>query len=165
MSSPLLIEPKRMPSEGLQLQGQLPINLLEIENDDTVKPQSALSYDLDVQRDDEGLIVTGEIAASFELQCGRCAENFLTEIRLSPYFHDVVLKNDLPFDLTETLREDILLALPNYPRCETSTISPRVCPAEGRFEANQEPLSDELNPDQNGNVWEALDQFKQPKQS
>ncbi|TLD69647.1 hypothetical protein FEM03_16960 [Phragmitibacter flavus] len=163
--SPLLIEPKRMPSDGLQLEGQLSIDLIQIENDQSVSPQTPLTYELDVQRDDEGLIVTGEIAATFQLQCGRCAENFLTEIRLSPYFHDVVLKNDLPFDLTNTLREDILLALPNYPRCETSTVSPRECPAEGRFEPNQEPLSDDLDPDQRGNAWEALDQFKQPKQS
>lgn len=159
----LIIDPKYFPAEGLHLEGQLPVSVIELDSDDIAQAKSPLHYELDVHRDDEGFVLSGELRATFELQCGRCAENFLSEIRITPYVQDVEIENDQPLDLTNTLREDILLALPNYPRCETSTVSPRECPAQGRFESHQEPLPDQQEPPASGgNVWEALDQFKQP---
>jgi len=159
----LLIDLKRLPEDGLSLEGQLPVSTFDLDTADSAKAISPLSYSLMVQKDDEGLILTGDMSATFELQCGRCAESFPLRVELSPYVQDIELENDSPFDLTSTLREDILLALPNYPRCEAGNVSPRECPAEGRFENHQEPLPEESG-QPGGNVWEALDQFKQPKQ-
>lgn len=161
----LLIDPKNLPDEGLQLDGRLPESVMDLDADDFVQVRGPLAYQLHVFRDDDSLIITGKLSAAFELQCGRCAETFLTTISLDPYGQDLPIENDSPIDLTTVLREDILLALPNHPRCETSTVSPRECPAKDQFPASQEPLTDAGNQSDDGKVWEVLDQLNQPKRN
>jgi uncharacterized metal-binding protein YceD (DUF177 family) len=62
-------------------------------------------------------------------------------------------------DLTEAIRDDILVALPPYPRCEDGNIEPRECPAQGRFDSVPAALPDEP-PAGDKAVWNVLDQLK-----
>ena len=76
---------------------------------------------------------------------------------------DVPVENEAPIDLTTSLREDILLALPTHPRCESGNVTPRECPAEGRFDPGQDASGDESAT--GGKAWEALDQLKNLKRN
>lgn len=162
----LTIDPRNIPSEGLQLTGTLPKSVLDLPETDIARATSPIEYDLLVMRDDKDVFLTGRLAASFELQCGRCTEMFPQRVELDHYAQAIEIENETPIDLTTWLREDILLALPTQPRCETGNVSLRECPAEGSFE----PAPDSVEPEPHEDtdqppVWGALDQLTNLKRN
>lgn len=163
--SALKIDPRHLPDEGLHLEGTQPSTFFGLAEKDTARAVSPLTYDLDIMRDDDDLIITGTLDATFEIECGRCNERFQQRVELTDYVTEMAIENDLPVDLTECLREDILLALPTYPRCEDGNVQPRECPAEGRFEAAPETVSIEPNEATDKEVWNALDQLQNLKRN
>lgn len=161
----LKIEPRGLPAEGLHLEGDLPSSLFDLPEQDIIKAVTPLSYNLDVTRDEDDIIVMGNIEVTFELECGRCAERFLLRLEQPGYATDVPVENEQPIDLTTCLRDDILLALPTHPRCETGNVTPRKCPAEGRFDPTPEDSDAELHKEADKNVWGALDQLNNLKRN
>lgn len=157
----LTIDPKTLPPDGLDLEGSLPASIFELSEADQARPLSPLDYQLHVSKDDDGLLVTGQISATFDLECGRCTERFPLRIELDDYAQQIPLENGTP-DLTMWLREDILLALPNYPRCETGNVTPRDCPAEGKFDSS---TGDEEPEAKDKDTWNALDQLTNLKKN
>ncbi len=160
----LKIDPRGMPPDGLHFEGKLPASVFELEQDANIKPISTLDFDLDVQKDEDDILVSGTIGATFDLECGRCAERFLLRVEQPDYHQEIPIENEPLIDLTIPLREDMLLALPTYPRCEMGNISPRKCPAEGKFDL-QEQSSDQLPEVEDKKVWEALDQLNNLKRN
>lgn len=63
-------------------------------------------------------------------------------------------------DLTEMIREDILLTLPNFPRCEDGNVEPRDCPAQGKFDPAELAAEADEAPGGDRGVWNALDKLK-----
>jgi hypothetical protein len=63
----LKIEPRGLPLNGLHLEGQLPVTVFDLGDKDSAKPVSSLDLNLDVTRDDDDLLVTGSLAATFEM--------------------------------------------------------------------------------------------------
>ena len=165
MDMQLKIDPRGLPPDGQHFEGTLPASLLNLAENDPVKALSPVTYALNVMRDEDELIVTGSLAATFQLDCGRCAEPFQQRLEIDDYTLEVEIENDQPVDLTTWLREDILLALPTYPRCEDGNIQPRDCPAEGRFEDAPDTIVIEPHEDKDDAVWEALDQLKNLKRT
>lgn len=162
----LKIDPRQLPAEGLQLQGTLPISFFGLSQTDHAKALTPLHYDLLAVRDDnDELLVTGTLSATFELECGRCTEKYEQKVELEDYATSLPIENDAPVDLTEPIREDILLALPTYPRCETGNVQQRECPAEGRFDAAPIEASNEQQEDGDASMWEALDQLQNLKRN
>ena len=155
----LKVDPRNLPEEGIHLEGTLPASVFALSEADAVHAVSPLSYSLDVTRDEKDLFVTGTIGATFDVECGRCGERFQFRQEEPGYVLDVPLENEDAIDLTTWLREDILLALPTYPRCETGNVTPRRCPAEGRFEPAPESSGDEPHEETDATVWEALDKL------
>ena len=160
----LRIDPNGLPEDGLHIEGRLAPAVLGLKPEDEVRPVSHLEYDLNVTRDEDGLIVLGRIAATFDLACGRCAERFQLRMDLPQYVLDVPVENGGAIDLTTWLREDMLLALPTFPRCETGNVTPRQCPAEGRFDPATETVRDAPQ-EEDGEVWKALDQLENLKRN
>lgn len=120
-----------------------------------------LRYEVNVRLDEDDVIVEGTVEAQFTLQCSRCANRLPWLVRMDPYFTCEEKEGDT-LDLTAQLREDILLALPGYPRCEESNVEPQPCQTEGAFAPESEfvPLtgeepSDAPKPD----PWEALNRL------
>lgn len=159
----LKIEPRGLPIDGLHLEGQLPPAVFDLAEKDQARPISPLALKLDVIRDDNDLAVTGSVGATFELVCGRCAERFQQRVEFEDYELLVPIENDQPIDLTTWLREDILLALSTHPRCENGNVTPRECPAEGRFDAAAAAAEGESAKAGDSRVWEALDQLSNLK--
>jgi uncharacterized protein len=159
MASPLVIDLRTLPGEGKHIAGSQPPSIFQLAADDPLRPASPVTYDLHAVRDGADLIVTGSVAATFNLECGRCLERFDLHVDLPDFHTAVPIEKETTIDLTEVLREDILLALPSFPRCEHGNVEPRECPARGKFEPAEETNADEP-PVQDREIWKALDHLK-----
>ena len=151
-----------LPPEGKQFVGEIRPAVFHDLSPDSPTPCSPTKFDVLVSLDKESVLVEGVVETEFELECSRCLEKFKWKLRLDPYFSDEPREGRSNLDLTEFLREDILLALPGYPHCEDSTDSKRVCPAAGKFADASEyaPISDEAPPTPQNDLWAALDGLK-----
>lgn len=156
--NPFAFDIRSLPEGGKQVSGTLPASFFQLEEKDLLKAESPLTYELNIAKDDKDIIVTGSLGAAFSLECGRCLERFQHRVDLPYYQAELPIEKETTMDLTDLIREDILLTLPTFPRCEDGNVEPRECPAEGRFDSNDEPM-EEKEPGRDG-VWNALDQLK-----
>lgn len=158
MSSPFQIDLRSLADDGIDISGQQPASFFALDAKDNIQAVSPLSYDLHVQRDGSDLLVTGALEAVFSLECGRCLERFDHKLEIPHYQAEIPIEKDSTINLTDTVREDTLVALPSYPRCEDGNVRPRQCPAEGRFDTELETA--EEKPQSAGqDVWEALNKL------
>lgn len=157
---PFRIDLSKLPSDGKEIEGTIVPAFFDLAPTDTIQATGPLNYQLKVERDGKDLLLLGEVSAQFELECGRCLGRFAYRTEMPHYHAEIPIENeDATIDLTETIREDILLALPSYPRCEDGNVEPRVCPEEGRFEVPADAGSEEPA-GQDTAVWDVLDQLK-----
>ncbi len=144
----------QIPDEGKRFEGEDPNTMLDLHEPD-VQPVSPVRWALDVGLSGGGLFATGEIGVDMQLQCVTCLEHFIQAIEVPDFATQVELTGTETVDLTEPVREDILLALPAHPHCDWS--GEKVCP--GAFqpavtEASEDPAAEREE------VWAALDQLK-----
>lgn len=160
---PFRLVPGEIPEDGLHLEGEAPEDIFALE-ESNVRAVPPLRYRLFARVDDGLLIVTGTLECDFELVCGRCLERFRHRVSIPDFAAEFPVKNEPVFDLTEPIREDILLALPGYPRCDASSTDPRTCPAAGLFEGpsdgDQSPADAGDASPSRGSVWDALDKLR-----
>ena len=146
------VHTQQIPAEGKHYEGEDPNSILDLHESD-IRPISPVQYSLDVGLSEGGLFATGSIGVDVELKCVKCLEKFQYPIRLEDFALQIELAGAETIDLTEPIREDILLALPPHPHCDWS--GGKVC--EGVRLAASGLVSDESpGPD----VWGALDQLK-----
>ena len=158
---PFILDSRTLGGDGKDLVGTLPESFFLLEPQDDVQVSGPLRYDLHVAKDEEDFCVSGELEAAFSLVCGRCAERFPQKVHLRDYFTEVEEnKENSIIDLTDAIREDILLSLPSYPRCENGNVQPRECPAAGQFQSKSVDDEPDEAPSQDLAVWEALDQLQ-----
>jgi uncharacterized protein len=160
---PLTIDLRSLSSEGKDLAGTLPPAFFGLPAEDTVQATSPLRYQLHVEKDDGDLLIHGELEADFSLLCGRCAETFPHRVQLLDYATELEIGEGLTMDLTECVREDMLLTLPSYPRCEDGNVQSRECPAQGRFQSASDDGASSESPKQDRAVWEVLDQLQKKR--
>ena len=156
--SNLIIDPRAVPPEGLSLTGAVARDVFELAEDDWARPRPPLEYSLRVHRSGDLLLAEGRVSCRFQLQCARCLEWFDDLIQLEPYEAGVEIDDEgANLDLTLRIREDILLALPGFPRCEDSVLESRNCPAEEILRR----LGEQAVPpgERSNDAWGVLDQF------
>ena len=144
----------QIPIEGLHVEGTEPAKILDV-HEPGVRTLSDVRYALDVGLSEGGLFATGEVGVDLELQCVSCLEHFRYPLTVPDFACQVELTGRETVDLTEPVREDILLALPPHPHCDWN--GERVCQGviyRAKTEAADAPL--ESKPD----AWGALDQLK-----
>ncbi len=135
--------------------------------DPGIVPLSALDGRIQMIRTADGILVTGTLRVSVELTCSRCAELFSTalQFKLEEEFRptiDIVTGAALPLtvddepatqidehhiiDLTEVVRQDLLLAIPPSPVCRSKCAG--LCPTCGKNwnEGRCDCTHDELDP-------------------
>lgn len=153
------IDVRDIPEEGLDLQGETSRDIFELE-DDLVKPASPLRYDLHVSLVSGSVLVQGRVATDFLASCVRCLEPVPVRVELNDCVFHLPIPSEGTIDLTESVREDILLALPVYPHCEDGT-PPKQCPLRGHFE-EPDGLGEETREETPGkrNLWSSLEGFK-----
>ncbi len=107
----------QIPPEGKHLDGEDPSSIFDLPEPEC-QPAAPVTYSLDVGISNGGLFATGCLSTRFRLRCVRCLETFELPIRCPDFACQKPITNSETVDLTEEIREDILLALPAHPSCE-----------------------------------------------
>jgi len=131
------------------MEGEDPASILEL-NDPLVKPRSGVRWSLDIGLSDGGLFATGKLAVDLNLECASCGEKFTFPLRVNDFAMQMELHGPETVDLTDQMREDILLALPPYPHCDWN--GQNVC--KGALRESKE------NPGESQHTWDELDKLK-----
>ncbi|MCB1076915.1 MAG: hypothetical protein KDM63_13760 [Verrucomicrobiae bacterium] len=145
-----------IPEEGLRLSGETQQDIFDLpETERDALPAGPVSYDLYLSEAGSGLILAqGRLKAPFRLRCVACLEEFPFTLQWNDYVAEFEIPAAGQLDLTERIREDLLLELPAYPHCDRDNDAPdHVCPAAGKFGASG-PL-----PGSGPSAWDALDGF------
>ncbi len=149
--SNLILHLAEMPPGGLSLQGEMDRAVFDL-RDSLAKPLSELGYQLHASLAEGFLILKGRLEAEFELICARTTDPFPYLVELDPYLETIEVENGDSIDLTDQLREDILLALPAYPRApgsEETADWPGMTPDDHRRDSESRRSE-----------WDALDGLK-----
>ena len=141
----------QIPPDGKHFEGTEPASVLDVNDPQTV-PVAPLHYALDVGLSDGGLFATGRLESAFRVDCVACLESFEYPIRIADFACQIELNGSEQVDLTEHLREDILLALPAHPHCDWNGSKP--C-GGAALAPQEEPQAEKPKP-----VWTALDRLK-----
>ncbi len=140
----------QVPPDGKLFEGEESSAVLEL-NDEQARAISPIAYSLQVGLSEGGLWAHGEISVQVDCRCVRCLEHFERALEVPDYAVQVELEGKDTVDLTESMREDILLALPAHPTCDWD--GKKACKAQFST-AIVEPI------DEQGDAWKALDKFK-----
>ncbi len=158
MHRPFHIDMRSLPEGGKDISGTESPAFFDLQPEDTVQAISPLEYELHLEKDDDEIVIAGRLAATFSLECGCCLERFDFRLEIDDYEAEIPFEKDMTINLTDTIREDTLVALPSYPRCEAGNVRPRQCPAEGKFEHVSAMIVPE--PETAGpGVWDALNKL------
>jgi uncharacterized protein len=111
---------KQIPEQGLHIEGEAPASILDLGEESLARPVGPVTYSLDLGLSDGGLFATGTVGVDLEMECGSCLEKFIYPLRVDDFAMQMELKGPETVDLTEQVREDILLALPPYPHCDVN---------------------------------------------
>lgn len=116
----LVIDVARLDRDGEDFEGEIDPAVVDyaLTEGDFAKTSGGLRYRLFVQLLGEELLVRGAIAQDFVRTCSRCAIEFDERIEVPSFVTSVeVADSDSFVDLTDELREAILLDFPRYPVC------------------------------------------------
>lgn len=163
MNKSLVIELANLPEEGKSFEGELDPALFDLPKGDA-KPTTPLYYDLSVQRFEDELLVRGYISCTFLFTCARDNNEFLKTISLEEFGNSYEIESG-NVDLTEALREEVLMKFPSYPHCDQGD-DPKPCEINERYLAvdkSTETSVDEAPQSASDDRWDALDDFNQFK--
>ena len=124
---PLVINLRHLEHKDLVLKGELPATDLELDQvDELIHAPHPLQYELEAQRIDFNLLVHGALQITLECECSRCLKPFQRELDFPAWAVHLPLEGEEKVeivgdsvDLTPHIREDILLAFPQHPLCES----------------------------------------------
>ena len=151
----MIIELGKIEPEGLSLTGEEPGAMLDLGGLDDIRSVKAVRYDLLARKTEDTLVVTGTLETDVEFRCSRCAEFYPSHVQESRFeVAREILPGSESEDLTEDIRETILLAFPTYPVCRAGCKG--LCPQCGA-NLNERPCS--CRPQKKGG-WEALDSLR-----
>ncbi len=140
-------------TNGLHLEGEEECPIADVAEVSCLGP---LSYDLDLGVSEGALWAQGTLKQKVELSCVACLEKFEHEIDVSEFTLHTELRGPETIDITPFLREDLLLNMPAYPRCDRD--GGRVC--KGPKIAEPACLPTEPEAEKREHDWGALDKLK-----
>jgi uncharacterized protein len=160
---PLTVNLRHLEAHNLELTGELPIHDLALDlRDEVVQAEKPLTYELEIQKLDNALLVRGRLLLLLQCRCVRCLKHFVHSLKLDPWTRHLPLEgeervavvNDC-VDLTPCLREDILLEFPQHPLCEADC---RGMPNEYRGIADRADGASQTK--EQSTAWSQLDKLK-----
>lgn len=151
------IEVSKIPPEGDRFEGEEPAEILELEGNPLAKPEGPVYYDFQVEKVSHELIVSGTLRVKMAFECSKCADFFSTTMTVSSFLRAyAVPEGTETVDLTEDIREDILVNLATFPLC--SPTCKGLCPQCGK-NWNEGPCSCKPASGE-GSGWSELDKLK-----
>lgn len=131
-SGRLVVDVERLDDGGERLEGEIPVEQLDLDPGDPLfRPRSGLRYALDVRMLDGVLFARGSVSQDFECTCVRCGDDFAwtaEDCEAEAVVEDA--GGETFIDLTDSLRECIILCFPSNPVCREDCKG--VCPRCGR---------------------------------
>ena len=157
-----------IPEEGLPLSGKLRAAFFQLDPDDNIRISDDVSYHLTLYRFEESVVMSGNVEGKFEFQCVTCLEFFPYSAEFPSWQSELDVEEGMSsFDPRESLRDEILLALPGTPHCD-ELIENRECPKTSllsKFEHDGMPLETDPETDNSSSeIWGALDQLEEKQQ-
>lgn len=115
------IEIARLSPDGSVFKGEHPASILELEDDPLIRAEKPINYDLTARQVSHEIIVQGRIWIELEVKCSRCGDFFSTTVADSSFLcaYEVGPGQDI-LDITDDIREDVLLLIPAFPVCRES---------------------------------------------
>ncbi len=163
MEEKLEIDLAQLPEEGKAYRGELDSKVFGLSEKD-VKSMGGLEYDLYVQRFDDELLLRGYLGSPFEFRCVRSNKLFVQTISIDEAAVSIEVVSGM-IDVTEALREEVLINFPSYPKCDEGD-EPMECVMDERYLALDKPAEGSVSDapsDEQGDRWSALDGFNQFK--
>ena len=112
----LIVDASRVDSEGEEIEGEVMAVDLD---EEFVKAFGGVRYRLSLQVFGTELLVRGHLEQDFDLVWARCGKDFDDAIEVDDVTQAYECGERSPeVDLTEDVRESIILALPTYPVCD-----------------------------------------------
>lgn len=142
---------RQVPPEGQRLEGEEPPDFLDLPQIGA-RPAGPVRYELDVGLSGGGLFATGRVSVPVEMDCVACLRPFVHEAVVEAFAAQVEIDGREMVDLTPLVREELLLALPNHPRCDSKEGSS--CPYRGP----ESPGGG--TPEPKGSAWDQLDKLR-----
>lgn len=163
MNAHVIIPLEGFPEEGLSCRGEVDSSILALE-EGGLRSAGPIRYELEAQLFDRELLVRGELAAPFTMRCDRCLDEFDYTVQVQGLALSFEVKDALCIDITDALREELILALPNYPKCELADKECQILDINSDFRLDKAPLSgvDSATPS-GDSVWDALDKLPDPQ--
>ena len=112
------IETARLTPAGSLFKGEHPASVLELEHEALLHAEEPVVYELTVRLVSHEVLVQGRISTKIEVQCSRCGDFFSTLVEDSSFLctYEIEPGQD-SLDITEDIREAILLLIPAFPVC------------------------------------------------
>ena len=135
MEAKLTIDTSRIDPDGETIEGE--VECVDLD-EPFVKAFGGVRYGLTLQVFGTELLVRGKLEQDFDLVCSRCGKDFDDTVKVGDFTASFEIPENSPeVDLTEEIRESIILALPTYPVCDET------CP--GVEQTVEIPLDDRWN--------------------
>lgn len=132
----LVIDTARLARDGERLEGEADVVDLD---ESLVRPFGGVRYSLEARLYGDELLVRGRLEQDFDLVCCRCGKDFDTTVKVEDFaFSTEVDPKNPDVDLSDELRQSVLLALPTYPLCDENCpgVEMKVsAPADDRWDA------------------------------
>lgn len=159
-----MIDLASLPEDGKGFAGELDPAIYELPEGDAV-PVGPLVYDLTVRRFGSELLLTGLLESPFEFTCVRTLHPFVQTIIVEGAAIAVEIGQQVEMDVTEAVREEVLINFPANPRCEEGD-EPMECKIDPRYFVVDKPADGGLEsaPRAEGaDPWSVLDKIKDLK--
>jgi uncharacterized protein len=143
---------RQIPADGLHLEGEEDCPIQDLASED-MECAGPLRYSLEVGISDGAVWASGTLAQPVQLRCVSCLETFVHTIEVPEFALHMDGTGPELVDFGPFVREDILLNLPAYPRCDRE--GDRVCPAAKIIEERGSAEPEARKPD-----WSALDKLE-----
>jgi len=153
----LIVDLARLPEGGELFEGETSPEVIDLEDAlGLVKPVGGIVYKLYIEALGNELLTRGSLRQRFLCHCSFCDGTFELEVKESNFVESFEINEEISFlDLTNEIREVIILALPAFPRCSESCKG--LCATCG---VNWNKSGCECNTDHGDDRWSALNVFK-----
>jgi uncharacterized protein len=152
-----------MPLCGVDLEGDVSFEELGIEEEVRFAFPHPLHYRLHLSPMGEDVLVRGSLSATVETVCDRCAENFELKLETDEVCHTYKNVYGQLLDLTDDIREDILLTFPQVSLCSEDCLGLCVICGhnlnQGPCGCRQDMLAEADGKDE-ASPWDKLDNLK-----
>jgi len=146
-----------IPSEGMRLNGEEPSDFLDVAKDVCFSINGPVRYEFDVSFVKNDVIVKGCVEMDLKCTCGKCLKPYNLKIRNDDvcHFYEKPYKNEI--DLTEDIREDILIGFPYKFECSPNCKG--ICFKCGQ-DLNEKKCSCLKRKKDKNTVWNELDKLE-----